>query len=151
MTLPPAERTLTVGIRAGTSPVHLPKGSGQRLRSHGEDDVDTFLMGMSLKSDEVQSLRVDRVRKFGESSTVSGVVCLRYLSIVQNYEPGARSRNFKPQSSDEHDTELALHSPNYMRAFGDGPRHFEPWSSDEDDPERETSLLTTTPHQRENV
>ncbi|GFW77009.1 uncharacterized protein TNCV_2724391 [Trichonephila clavipes] len=40
----------------------------------------------------------------------------------------------------------------YTRAFGDGPRHFEPWSSDVDDTcEQASPLLTTTPHQRENV
>ncbi|GFT00420.1 uncharacterized protein TNCV_1981611 [Trichonephila clavipes] len=34
--------------------------------------------------------------------------------------------------------------PGYTRAFGDGPRNFEPWSSG-------TPLLTSTPHQREDV
>ncbi|GFW42469.1 uncharacterized protein TNCV_4256641, partial [Trichonephila clavipes] len=36
----------------------------------------------------------------------------------------------------------------YTRAFGDGPRNFEPWSSDV---ELAPPLLTTTPHQREDV
>ncbi|GFV80611.1 uncharacterized protein TNCV_4617731 [Trichonephila clavipes] len=36
-------------------------------------------------------------------------------------------------------------------AFGDGPRNFEPWSSDVDDTCAGTPLLTTTPHQREDV
>ncbi|GFX06303.1 uncharacterized protein TNCV_505231 [Trichonephila clavipes] len=35
--------------------------------------------------------------------------------------------------------------------FCDGPRHFEPWSSDVDDTRARTPLLTTTPHQREDV
>ncbi|GFU78958.1 hypothetical protein TNCV_307991 [Trichonephila clavipes] len=39
----------------------------------------------------------------------------------------------------------------YTRAFGDGPRNFEPWSSDVDAPELAPPLLTTTPHQREDV
>ncbi|GFT92953.1 hypothetical protein TNCV_740961 [Trichonephila clavipes] len=40
----------------------------------------------------------------------------------------------------------------YIRAFGDGPRNFEPWSSDEDDTRAvTTTLLTTTPHPREDV
>ncbi|GFU06788.1 hypothetical protein TNCV_4353471 [Trichonephila clavipes] len=39
----------------------------------------------------------------------------------------------------------------YTKAFGDGPRHFEPQSSDENDTRAGTPLLTTTPHQREDV
>ncbi|GFY15773.1 transposable element Tc3 transposase [Trichonephila clavipes] len=39
----------------------------------------------------------------------------------------------------------------YTRAFGDGPNIFEPWSSDVDDTLAGTPLLTTTPHQREDV
>ncbi|GFX43678.1 uncharacterized protein TNCV_511271 [Trichonephila clavipes] len=39
----------------------------------------------------------------------------------------------------------------YTRAFGDGPRNFEPWSSDVPTPELASSLLTTPPHQREDV
>ncbi|GFW51022.1 uncharacterized protein TNCV_3593041 [Trichonephila clavipes] len=39
----------------------------------------------------------------------------------------------------------------YTRAFGDGPRNFEPWSSDVETPELAPPLLTTTPHQREDV
>ncbi|GFT87593.1 uncharacterized protein TNCV_4302211 [Trichonephila clavipes] len=45
-----------------------------------------------------------------------------------------------------------VHLPtSYTRAFGDGPRNFEPWSSDVDDTWVGTPLLTTTPHQREDV
>ncbi|GFV97865.1 uncharacterized protein TNCV_2021801 [Trichonephila clavipes] len=40
---------------------------------------------------------------------------------------------------------------NYTRTFGDGPRNFEPWSSNLMTPELEPPLLTTTPHQREDV
>ncbi|GFW15661.1 uncharacterized protein TNCV_3581591 [Trichonephila clavipes] len=39
----------------------------------------------------------------------------------------------------------------YTRAFGDGPRNFEPWSSDVLTLELAPPLLTTTPHQREDV
>ncbi|GFV69263.1 uncharacterized protein TNCV_3861851 [Trichonephila clavipes] len=40
----------------------------------------------------------------------------------------------------------------YTRAFGNGPRNFELWSSDVDEtPELAPPLLTTTPHQREDV
>ncbi|GFV19437.1 hypothetical protein TNCV_3663701 [Trichonephila clavipes] len=40
----------------------------------------------------------------------------------------------------------------YSRAFGDGPRNFEPWSSDVDDTcELVPPILTTTPHQREDI
>ncbi|GFU62839.1 hypothetical protein TNCV_4279211 [Trichonephila clavipes] len=39
----------------------------------------------------------------------------------------------------------------YTRAFGDGPRNFETWSSDVDDTSAGTPLLTTIPHQREDV
>ncbi|GFW40597.1 hypothetical protein TNCV_4824331 [Trichonephila clavipes] len=38
-----------------------------------------------------------------------------------------------------------------MRAFGDGPRNFEPWSSEWMTPELASTLLTTTPHPREDV
>ncbi|GFV82275.1 hypothetical protein TNCV_3219871 [Trichonephila clavipes] len=44
-----------------------------------------------------------------------------------------------------------IHRVSYTRAFGDEPRNFEPWSSDEDDTRAGTPLLTTTPHQREDV
>ncbi|GFY33203.1 hypothetical protein TNCV_1240541 [Trichonephila clavipes] len=47
--------------------------------------------------------------------------------------------------------ELSSSSEHYTRAFGDGPRHFEPWSSDVDEPVLASPLLTTTPHQREDV
>ncbi|GFW27647.1 uncharacterized protein TNCV_765291 [Trichonephila clavipes] len=40
---------------------------------------------------------------------------------------------------------------NYTRAFGDGPRNFEPWSVTWTTPELAPPLLTTTPHQREDV
>ncbi|GFW68977.1 hypothetical protein TNCV_2918751 [Trichonephila clavipes] len=43
---------------------------------------------------------------------------------------------------------------NYTGAFGDGPRNFEPCSSDKDHARRVSwhpPLLTTTPHQREDV
>ncbi|GFY08269.1 retrovirus-related Pol polyprotein from transposon 17.6 [Trichonephila clavipes] len=39
----------------------------------------------------------------------------------------------------------------YTRAFGDGPRNFEPRSSDMDDTRAGKPLLTTTPHQWEDV
>ncbi|GFT37268.1 uncharacterized protein TNCV_1127071 [Trichonephila clavipes] len=39
----------------------------------------------------------------------------------------------------------------YTRDFGDGPSNFEPWSSDGMTPELEPPLLTTTPHQWEDV
>ncbi|GFT15438.1 uncharacterized protein TNCV_3264551 [Trichonephila clavipes] len=39
----------------------------------------------------------------------------------------------------------------YTRAFGDGPRNFEPWSNDGTTPELAPPLLTTTPHQWEDV
>ncbi|GFV27477.1 uncharacterized protein TNCV_4267161 [Trichonephila clavipes] len=37
------------------------------------------------------------------------------------------------------------------KAFDDGPRNFEPWSRTWMTPELAPPLLTTTPHQRENV
>ncbi|GFX87875.1 transposon Ty3-I Gag-Pol polyprotein [Trichonephila clavipes] len=56
-----------------------------------------------------------------------------------------------PKSFDRR-TAMASHWENlrqkkvsYTRASGDGPRNFEPWSSDQE------YLLTTTPHQREDV
>ncbi|GFX65140.1 uncharacterized protein TNCV_4820311 [Trichonephila clavipes] len=39
----------------------------------------------------------------------------------------------------------------YTRAFGDQPRHFEPWQVTWTTPELAPPLLTTTPHQREDV
>ncbi|GFV74650.1 uncharacterized protein TNCV_5130921 [Trichonephila clavipes] len=39
----------------------------------------------------------------------------------------------------------------YTRAFGDGPRNFEPWQVTWTTPELAPPLLTTTPHQREDV
>ncbi|GFU50816.1 uncharacterized protein TNCV_2495201 [Trichonephila clavipes] len=38
-----------------------------------------------------------------------------------------------------------------MKAFGDGPRNFEPWSSDWTTLELAPPLLTTKPHQREDI
>ncbi|GFU87696.1 hypothetical protein TNCV_2042801 [Trichonephila clavipes] len=43
-------------------------------------------------------------------------------------------------------------SASYTRAFGDVLHNFEPWSSDVEDTRAGTTpLLTTTPHQREDV
>ncbi|GFY01408.1 hypothetical protein TNCV_850161 [Trichonephila clavipes] len=46
---------------------------------------------------------------------------------------------------------LDTHSINYTRAFGDRPRNFEPWPSDVTTPKMAPPLLTTSPHQREDV
>ncbi|GFW00745.1 hypothetical protein TNCV_2305181 [Trichonephila clavipes] len=54
--------------------------------------------------------------------------------------------NLEVPKKNSHD---ALH---YTRAFGDGPRYFDPRSSDVwTTPELAPPLLTTTPHQREDV
>ncbi|GFT31446.1 hypothetical protein TNCV_608661 [Trichonephila clavipes] len=56
--------------------------------------------------------------------------------------------SFHPSDFSFMSINVALFS--YTRALGDGPRHFEPWSRDKDDT-RAAPLLTTTPHQREDV
>ncbi|GFW19257.1 uncharacterized protein TNCV_255841 [Trichonephila clavipes] len=61
----------------------------------------------------------------------------------------ARSENPRPVVW-KNDT-LPLDLIRYTRAFGDGPRNFEPWSSDVEPWSSDPPLLTTKPHQREDV
>ncbi|GFT93960.1 uncharacterized protein TNCV_2133441 [Trichonephila clavipes] len=48
-------------------------------------------------------------------------------------------------------THLSTQCSGYTRAFGDGPRNFEPWSVTWTTPELAPPLLTTPPHQREDI
>ncbi|GFT24498.1 uncharacterized protein TNCV_3253111 [Trichonephila clavipes] len=100
---------------------------------------------------------------FGIVSTPSQTICSRFKAI----EPASRASArfvFKVCSVDSkmipeprrcfwHSIDVSrdqIRYASYTRAFGDGPRNFEPWSSDVDDT-LAPPLLTTTPHQREDV
>ncbi|GFW34086.1 uncharacterized protein TNCV_287701 [Trichonephila clavipes] len=78
--------------------------------------------------------------------------------MIQNYvvrsvaKPGRGSREVKVSDRGWLVTSsipVPLKTAIYTRAFGDGPRNFEPWSRTT--PELAPPLLTTTPHQREDV
>ncbi|GFT30376.1 uncharacterized protein TNCV_2376721 [Trichonephila clavipes] len=65
--------------------------------------------------------------------------------------PASRILNEIRGAIRDHPTPERLERPDsYTGAFGDEPRNFEPWSSDVDDTDT-SPLLTTPPHQREDV